>query len=241
MAIEMLPVDDVEYDPDYVPRQSIDLDDTVQRYREALIADPGFEFPAAIVVVRTTGRGARYLIIDGVHRYVAYNQAERRRIPASIEHLPESKWFARAVELNAQHGRPLTQIDRSRIVERLGKEGWSAEKIAGLLKVRVSTIEPFLIGDEQIQKTTLHAPKRLSRGSYRPPERSEALSVPVVDSLGHVVERAKQPGSFELATLDAAIRLLETRTVDPSNADVKKRLERLAALAEECLSATEIT
>ncbi len=138
-ATILIPLDDVEYDPKYQPRVEIDLEGTVTRYAEALRSDPKFDFPP-IVVVKMVAKPVPYLVLDGTQRKFAYERAGRRRIPAVVEVLPESKWFARAVELNAAHGKPLTPEDQHKVIDRLQRDGWKADKIAALLKVRVESI-----------------------------------------------------------------------------------------------------
>src|SRR5690348_1563432 len=94
-------VEEIDYRPEFYPRANGDSEwITVHRYADALAADPSKEFPP-ITVVRATGFEFKYLIIDGLHRLRAYFQAKRPQIPANVERLPRSKWFARSVELNA--------------------------------------------------------------------------------------------------------------------------------------------
>ena len=154
MTPVLLSIEQVEYDSAYFPRESIDLDVTVAKYTEALVHNPDFHLPP-IVVVKRTGRTPPYIVLDGVHRLLSYGRAERSAIPALVERLPESQWFARSVELNAAHGRPLTQTDQRIIVRRLESDGWAIDKIAGLLKVRADTIL-LLRGSSESGKITTH-------------------------------------------------------------------------------------
>src|SRR5262245_47563150 len=128
-------LDDIGYEAHYYPRSNGREDwFTVHRYTDALQSDPEKQFPP-LVVVKATAKPYRYLILDGLHRLRAYHRAGREQVPIITETLPESKWFARSVELNAAHGRCFDVGDKAFIATRLEKDGYPLDQIASLLQM----------------------------------------------------------------------------------------------------------
>lgn len=146
-TILMLNVSEIGYDQHYYPRVNGAPDwITILRYTESLLTNPApFAGFPPIVVVRCTGRQEPYLLIDGLHRLRAAIKAELEQVPVIVERIPQSKWLARSVELNAVHGRPLDTGDKAWIVSRLKEEGWELSDIAGLMKMRVESLEKIYV------------------------------------------------------------------------------------------------
>lgn len=227
--VRRLPVDDLEYDPAYFPRIGVDLDETVRKYAENLMADSGFDFPPVVVFSHPTRRN---VIGDGVHRYLAYQRAGRTTIPAVVESLPESQWFARAVELNLIHGRPLGHLDRGKVMDRLQQDGWAVEKVAKLLKIRASEVVAFKANPGDVQAVTAH-PKARTRARPRqdyttPPPAGNGRSKIVTPTVPPVSQPARAANA--LTQLDGAIRALESGEADPADPQVKERLVKLKQL-----------
>lgn len=232
--IHNLNLDEVGYDLDFFPRTHIDMDETVCRYTEALVADVAFDFEP-IVVMRTNGRRYRFLTLDGVHRLISYNQADRQTIPARIETLPESQWFARSVELNAKHGRPLAQQDRAIIVQRLERDGWNIEKISDLLKVRVELLSPLRSNGKSIQAITAH--KRVTTGQFvGVPASGRGSSTPRVPWRQRTVPTSQSVASLSPPIIDEPETFgpPEPTPVEQSSSDIKTRVieacERMLSL-----------
>lgn len=231
---EMLGVDDLQYDPNYLPRQEVDLQETVPHYAEMLAADPGFEFPP-VLAVRRQGKGSSYLVLDGTHRLLAYLRAGRKLIPVIVEQLPQSRWFARAVELNAAHGRPLLTEDRRKVVRTLEAEGWKPERIAALLKIRVESVLP-LRGLEKggPRPFTRHPTNRLKGFKVKqPPKRPVSggvIGAPPSTSPAATVPARGDLSEDVLMTLDHAIWLIQSGRADPKNKAVYERLAQLKVL-----------
>ncbi len=233
---------EIGYDPKFYPRVNGDSDWlTVHRYSDALTADEKYDFDP-VVVVKTVGRNWPYLLIDGRHRCKSYTQAGREDIPAIVERLPESRWFARSVELNAKHGRPLDSGDKAWIAKRLEADGYSEEDVAKLLCMRVESLQKIKV--EHVVKITS------KEGKLRPIGRSHReietggktldygfLKAPFKEMAGTasaesaLAVQAPLSSSGVVNVLDSAIAVIECG-VDESDPDVGSRMARLRALLQ---------
>lgn len=231
-----IPLSEIGYDPKFYPRVNGREDWlTVHRYTDALKADPEKDFPA-VVVVKAVAKAYRYMLVDGKHRCAAYKGADRESIPAVVESLPQSKWFARSVELNAAHGRVLDVGDKAWIAVRLEEDGYTVQEIASLLHMRVESLEKIKI--EHVVKIRSAAAKAepLGRAHREANGRHFGfLKAPFKDFAGTATaEQAlavQDPVSSldVLHILDSAIAVLECG-LDATDEEIAGRLERLREL-----------
>jgi hypothetical protein len=234
-TMPMIPLEDVGFDPRYYPRAN-GLEDwfTVNRYRDALLSDDAKQFPS-VVVVRVHDRPYKYLVLDGKHRLAAYLKSGREEIPAEVERLPESKWFARSVELNVTHGRALDKGDKAWVALRLEKEGHSVEGVARLLQMRVESLEK--IKADCIVKLRASGARLIpaGRGNRRVGnDHYGFLKAPFKGSVGNAaVEALGAQGPVAahdvLHVLDSCIAVLQCG-VDTADVDVAMRIERIREL-----------
>jgi len=236
---QQLPIDKIGYDPAFYPRVNGREDwMTVYRYSESLTADaklqlcgPSGDSPP--VVVRRHKWDHPYMLIDGLHRMRAYYRAKRDSLPCRVERIPESKWFARSVELNLTHGLVLSAGDKSWIAVKLTHDGWHDDKICGLLKIRSSLLEKFRARAVKIKSAGTGKRERQVNG-----DRYTFLKPPLDQFAGTATaERvaANQDtmvGRTVIQILDSAIQLLQNG-VDMSNEEVRERVDRLAKLVTD--------
>lgn len=247
MATKMIPLDQIGYDKKYYPRVNGIADwFTVNKYRDALLSDARKEFPP-IVLVKVTGKKWAYMILDGLHRLTGYGAAQREVIPAEIEHLPESKWFARSVELNIIHGRQLDTGDKAFIAMRLESEGYSAEEAAKLLQMRVETMEK--IKAQHIQRIKATGAKDIPEGrGHRVfgTKHFGFIKAPFKDfagtSKGEEALLAQGPvsSSSVLNILDSCIAILECG-VDMADEGIVTRIERIRAILPDNFLPTNVS
>ncbi len=235
----MIPVDQIGYDPRYYPRVN-GIEDwlTVHRYTDALKASPLKEFPP-VVVVRVHGRAYAYLLLDGLHRTKSYYNAGRETIPAVVERLPQSKWFARSVEMNASHGRTLDTGDKAWAAVRLEEDGYTIEQAAELLQMRVESLEK--IKAEHVVKIKAKAAKSIPSGRGNREVgggHMGFLKAPFTDfagtatASGVLAVQESVAARTALSVLDSCIAVLECG-IDLSDEKVRGRAERLKELVEK--------
>jgi hypothetical protein len=231
-----IPIDRIGYDPRYYPRVNGSEDWlTVHRYTDTLKADDKKEFPP-IHVARATGKPYEYILLDGVHRTKSYHNAKRETIPAIVETLPQSKWFARSAELNVGHGRPLDSGDKAWIAIRLEEDGYTIGQAAALLQMRVESLEK--IKADHVVKIKARASKKIPIGrsnrqvgeqnfgflkSAFKDHAGHASAQGVLDVQGAVTSRTT------LNILDSCIAALEAG-VDMTDEEVVARIERMRVL-----------
>lgn len=103
MTTQLLPIDQVKWDPSIYPRQKWTTS-TIERYVEALEA--GDEFPA-IILEEGTNR-----LLDGKHRLEAHKKAERTEVLVTWHTIPEGMSAKRyAAKLSARHGDRMSNAD----------------------------------------------------------------------------------------------------------------------------------
>ena len=125
-------------DFDLYPRISVDST-VIGKYADAYRA--GADFPLPVVCADTLK------IIDGFHRVRAWKRAFKdKSIKVTLETFANDKErMTRAIELNAQHGRPLTSQDRVRIVQQALKHGIQLTETAVLLKTSAKSLQTLII------------------------------------------------------------------------------------------------
>lgn len=248
--MERIPLDKIGYEPRYYPRVNGKEDYyTVNLYRDALLGCPDLAFGwtestpdtgfPPIVVVRATGRTWPYLLLDGLHRLRAYHAADLEEIPAIVERLPETKWFARSAELNATSKKPLGPGDKAFIAEHLEKEGGMSNKeIAKLLMMRVESLERIRAEHTVKLKSTEAKAKLIGRANREIEGKHYGfLKAPFKEFAGTASAESalavQDPiaGMDTLHILDSAIAVLECG-VDDTDEAIAGRLERLRELVK---------
>ena len=242
-AIQKLKLTEIGYDPKFYPRANgVENWLTVHQYTEAL-TDPKYEFPP-IVVVRSPRAEFKFMVIDGLHRIRTYARVKRLTIPAIIERVPESKWFARSVELNSTHGRSFDVGDKAFIGIRLESDGWSDGRVAKLLHMKLESLQKIKVN--YAVKLTQSAAKKIKVGRGNRKVNGDnygILKAPFTDLAGTASATkalaVQSPVSLRSVTavLDSAIAVLQSGIVDPSDEEVASRLLALKGLIEGVLPA----
>jgi len=254
--MKRIKLDKIEYDPKYYPRVNGKEDwMTVLQYMEAVKTDPrsadpktfppdatGRKFGAfpPIVVVPVPKHPGSFILLDGLHRVKAFTAAGLDHIYAEVEDLPISKWFVRSVELNVRPARGFDSGDKAFIAQRLKADGWQLDKIAGLLKMQVTSLERLVITRCQKLKVGDAKLLPLGRGNRKINGASYGfLKAPFQElantSKGEAVLQRQQRVSSQtvLQVLDAAIAVMESGAADLSDERVAERVERLRELLPE--------
>jgi hypothetical protein len=204
MATRRLALDAIVLDDSLYPRSQPDWL-LVYRYGEAMQA--GAAFPHVVVGVR---RGA-HVCLDGRHRVLAARKLGLAHLTVDLSPAKPSQFFAEAVRLNAQHGRPLSTQERVGAAQRLKHEGMKLADIAETLWMPVSTIERLLI--ERVEQT---------------PEGEVIRKGPVpAGKLARPSQQYTFTGRNQLSILGQALALVEHELLDTENEEVLATAERL--------------
>jgi len=129
----MVQLDKVILSEDIYPRAYTDYK-TVATYAEAMLA--GATFPPLAVVQD----GEAYYLLDGWHRYRAWKQVGVDSVPIEKLEVPRKDWFAKSLELNAKHGRPLTQKEKIDAIFKLRREGRQDDDIGSMMQLTVDYV-----------------------------------------------------------------------------------------------------
>ena len=231
-----VPLEEIGFDPKFYPRVNGKEDWlTVHRYTDFLLSDPAADFPP-VVLVRVVGKSYKYLMLDGKHRQSGYHGANRTTIPAVIESLPQSKWFARSVELNSAHGRTLDTGDKAFIAVRLEADGYSVADAARLLHMRVESLEKIKIGAIQKLKASGTKAIPIGRGNREVDGKHYGfVKAPFKDFTGSATAEDALQAQGPLASanvlqiLDSCIAVLKCG-VNMADADVAVRVAQIKGL-----------
>lgn len=133
IRIRKVNIDDLKRDFQFYPRESVDYP-TVSRFMDAMRS--GAKFPP-MTVCENTGR-----IIDGFHRYAAYQQLGIKEIDAIAER-PQSDadFFFLAISANKAHGLGYSQSDQHKIINLALRLGLEREKIALACALPIQKVE----------------------------------------------------------------------------------------------------
>ncbi len=85
---------------DYKLYPRVKIDESVVNHYAELIKE-GVVFPP----IKVVEKNGKYIILDGVHRYLAYKKAGFDKIRVEVYEIPEKDWFYYASLWNAEHGK----------------------------------------------------------------------------------------------------------------------------------------
>lgn len=233
----LIELDKIGYDPHFYPRVNGNPDwMTILKYTESLQSNPKHEFPD-VHVVRSMTTKEPYMLLDGLHRLRSYLKAGRQRIPAIEERIPQSKWFSRSVELNAEHGRQLDTGDKAWIATRLKDEGWEMGAVARLLRMKVESLEKIVVS--HCVKISAKDAESIKEGRSNRKINGERYGF-LKSALSGVSSKRQQIEALQtqhsitshdvLAVLDSMISILKAGVVDAKNEEVAERIKEIKRL-----------
>lgn len=255
--MQKISISDVGYEPKYYPRVNGHENWlTVLRYSNHLKVDPrradptkhsNIAFPP-ITVVKASPKVWKkkkfpYMLLDGLHRIRAFHSADLTEIYAEVETLPESKWFARSVELNVDSKLPFDTGDLAFIAKRLEADGWSMDAIAKHLLIKVDALQKIYVTRCQkikITKATKNTVEsRASReiggerfGFLKSPLAKAGLAGTSKGQQALLVQDSVNDSSV-ISILDSFLAILEGGIVDLSDDAVAGRMAKIAAKIAE--------
>lgn len=134
--VRKVDIDDLKRDFQFYPRESVDYS-TVSRFVDAMRA--GCKFPPMKVDSRT-GR-----IIDGFHRYAAYQQLGIREVDViGVDAHGDAEFFLLCVEANKAHGLGYSQADQYKIVKLAARLGLEREKISFAVALPIQKVNEMV-------------------------------------------------------------------------------------------------
>ena len=146
MVLKTVSLKKLDWDQGNYPREDPDVE-TISVYAQALRS--GSKFPPILVVKDDDG----YTIVDGVLRFFAHREVERKTIDIEIFELGKNESiYMRAVLLNSKNGKPFTQDERETIAGRLNKTH-SLKEISKLLCVPVDDLQFITIVEKALAKS----------------------------------------------------------------------------------------
>ena len=188
----------------------------------------GARFPA-ISIAKVDNHPGKLIVIDGVGRLEAKKLNKSNSIDAEdLGQLTEVEAFAQAVRLNAQHGKPLSNIERLEAYRKLITQGYQVEKAAGLLSVRES----------EITKWKPATATKIGSGEKIPVQADRKLILWRVRELTSLLQagiNGDEQLSQALGKLAGQIKQLEQRDVE-----VRKQLRDLGILIETTVGVVEV-
>jgi ParB-like chromosome segregation protein Spo0J len=173
-----------------------------------------------VIVEETSWR-----IVDGVHRYHAYQRAEVTQVAVEAHtYADEAELYLDAASRNATHGRPLDRRDQVRVVDRASELHADASRIAGALHTTVARVEQLRLrvafdanGRTVVLKgTTAHL-------------QGETLTA------AQLMANERAGGNRPLFYIEQTINLLQGGLLDTQNEHVQERMRVLVELLNRAL------
>ncbi len=132
--MSLIKIDEIELDADIYPRLQVGWL-TAFQYAQAMRA--GSVFPPILL-----GKFRRKLfLVDGWHRLQAMKMLHEEYIQATVKkYESKQKMFLDAVKLNIAHGRPISQQEKTRIIDKLLQYGMQLKEISPVVHVPLDKI-----------------------------------------------------------------------------------------------------
>lgn len=215
--IRKVSIDDLKRDFGFYPRESVDYA-TVSRFMDAMRA--GAKFPP-LKIDANTGR-----IIDGFHRYGAYQQLGVSMVEViGAEPKSDAEFFFLAVSANKAHGLGYSHTDQLKIVKLAARLGLEREKIALAVALPIQKVE------EMVRNIP----------NYKPNDQPQPIkfvnSVPPV-SEGHWTKSTRQPKTDAISSsgflfyCNQVIRFMRSDLCDVKDESILSKIREL----ESCVT-----
>lgn len=217
----MIKIEKFVLSDEFYPRGHCDFR-TVNTYAEAM--KQGAEFPPVTAVSEGNGK---YYLLDGWHRYRAWERLESEQVPAVVLDLPRSKWFAEALKLNITHGKPLTQTEKINAILRLRKDGMEKQSIGDLMQITVDYAEQLLAS-----RVALHDDLDRSGITLKPAlaEVKDQIEKRHFDVDALETIQRQLSGQKQYRMIGQLVNLLESDLLNDDDPRVAKGLDRLREL-----------
>jgi hypothetical protein len=125
---------ELEFDKNIYPRNRFD-NECIKKYIDAIRL--GAKFPPIIVGIYK----GRNLIVDGYHRFIAYQRLQKTHIDCIVKEFETEKdLYIEAIKNNIVHGKPFEQYEKENIILKLKKINLSPIEIANIVFIPQSTV-----------------------------------------------------------------------------------------------------
>jgi len=222
---KLLKVEELAFDENLYPRLKVSWL-TAYQYAQAMKA--GAVFPP-IVVGELNGK---YYLVDGWHRVEARRILGEEFVNAVVKRFEsERELFAEAVRLNSSHGKPLSVVEKTRIIHRLEGYGFTREEISRIVGVPVEKISRF---EARVVKTASGEPLYVKAVAERAAVKSGGSLLNVVE-----VDQSKFIGRDVATLLEQLIEMIEGGIYPWQDSQVAELTLKLYTLLKEKLKLRE--
>lgn len=210
----IISIKNIQFNPAIYPRVN-DGQTWKTSYQYAMAMKAGAKFPP--VIVSTLGKG-QYQLIDGKHRIKAYKQNKTHHINCIVlNKLNDKEAYFKAVQFNAQHGRPLTPYEKVNIVLKLKGLGYSNKAISTVVCIPKCKLNTFMAERTAYSLTT---------------GEQFALKAPLKHLAGEEIDLSKEMqksfnNSSQLEIINELLHLLNNNLIDLQDSKVINGLKQL--------------
>lgn len=194
-------------------------------YDYAMSMKAGAEFPP-IVVAEYAGK---HYLVDGKHRIEAYKINKDNFVQCEIlKGLSKQDIYLEAIKRNIANGRPLSPYDKAKVIVDLRKMKITDAEISKVVCIPVTKIENFVVSritnDITGEEIILKAPTSTLAGQ----------------TVQEGFDELQRPFSTngQMAVIDQAIRLFETKAINLKNRAIVNKLKTLRKLIEKAVLST---
>jgi hypothetical protein len=224
--IRKVNIDDLKRDFQFYPRESVDYS-TVSRFMDAMRS--GAKFPP-ITVCDNTAR-----IIDGFHRYAAYQQLGIKQVDAIAEQpANDAEFFFLAISANKAHGLGYSSTDQNKIVKLALRLGLEREKIALACALPIQKIEEMTRNVPRFATDDPPPTKGFSTA------RSVSLPTPTVQPLRTVKKADPITASGFLFYCSQVIRFLRSDLCDCKDEKIFEKVRELESAVASQLNPNKL-
>ncbi|MFQ6057153.1 MAG: ParB N-terminal domain-containing protein [Methanosarcinales archaeon] len=205
-------IKDIKFDKEVYPRENYSWQ-TAYQYQQAMKS--GIKFPPITVGLYRR----KYILIDGMHRLVAYKWLKEKYISAEIKKgLSKKDMFILAVKLNSVNARPFSVYERALIITRLEKYKISPKVISKLVAVPINDLQRFKA--DRITYSTA-GEKVVLKSAVKHLSKKEIENPAVLENLQDTYS------STQLKLLNELISLIKNNLIDKNNPKIISKLIEL--------------
>jgi ParB-like chromosome segregation protein Spo0J len=187
-------------------------------YENAMKA--GAEFPP--ILVGEKGK-RQYVIIDGAHRFTAWQKIGKDKVPAVLSQRPEKDWLYESIEINSRNGKSLTVQEKLTNAVRLQEQGYSPQEVSAAVFIPEGEL------------TRLIAERAIVRSSDKSALVAKAVVTPTKEQIHTKDDQQHFYSRNQISALKEILELLERNLLDAKNEEIIELVKNLEKTANAWL------
>ena len=189
-------------------------------------------FPSVVVAYLN----GNYILVDGRHRIEALKMNGEKYVSVEIlKGLTKEQIFLEAVQRNAGHGRPLSAMDKAKIIIRLQDMHYPSARISELVRVPIGDLKTFVM--KRVTSSLTGEPIVLKSSMRHLSDAKEDEFTVQPENFKNIeaIQGRMSGGHTQVSQLQEIRLLLESAFIDRNNPSVIRELKKIYVLVGDLL------